>query len=478
MAKRNVKEKVKAFTHGGAPAFAHQTPQAMLERAIMSCMLWEDTFYESGVSIAERIKELCAKVPVRDICALAVRAREEGKLRHAPLLLLSEAARYAGTVKLEQDEVHPLRVATARVLQRADEPAELLAIYFGGADRLQSGRKLANSIKKGIADAFAKFNEYGFAKYDRDGAFKLRDVMFLTHPKPIDDERVALYKRIADRTLVTPDTWEVALSAGSDKKEVFTRLLTEEKLGYDALLKNLRNMVQSGVDSALVRVGLLKRKGAQRTLPFRYIAAAKHAPQYEPELDAALQASLAEAEKLPGKTVIIVDVSGSMNAPLSGLLSGKSELTRKDAASALAAVAVGICEDARVYATAGDDWRRKHATVFLPKRNGMAMIEKIKSSNSEVGMGGIFTQQVLDFCLEAEGDADRIICITDEQDCSSYDASPSKAKPFGKRNYLVNVNSYKDGVNYGQWVQINGFSEHVLAFIRAYENFENQALNS
>ena len=104
-------------------------------------------------------------------------------------------------------------------------------------------------MKKGLAAAFPKFDEYALAKYDRGGPVKLRDVLFLAHAKPRDEAQAEVWKRLIAGELTTPDTWEVALSSsGADKREAWERLLREQKLGALALLRNLRNMREAGVD--------------------------------------------------------------------------------------------------------------------------------------------------------------------------------------------------------------------------------------
>ena len=102
----------------------------------------------------------------------------------------------------------------------------------------------------GLARAFTKFDAYQLAKYDSDrGRIKLRDVLFLCHAKPKDAEQAAVWKKLVENTLEFPDTWEVALSAGKDKRENFERLLRESKLGGMAVLRNLRLMLAAGVDA-------------------------------------------------------------------------------------------------------------------------------------------------------------------------------------------------------------------------------------
>lgn len=109
---------------------------------------------------------------------------------------------------------------------------------------------------RGLGDAFPKVSAYQLAKYNRRNPVKLRDVLFLSHAKPKDDEQKAVWKQLVDGTLPSPDTWELELSAGKDKRETWTRILNEKKLGALALLRNLRNMTEAQVDDALIRSSL------------------------------------------------------------------------------------------------------------------------------------------------------------------------------------------------------------------------------
>src|ERR1700692_3955205 len=242
-------------THEGASA-RNVSTELQLRRSVLACLLWESQFYEDGVEIAGRIAELVPKVAAEKVAALAVEGREKMKLRHAPLLLVREMARHA---------THRGFVAEtlARVIQRADELAEFVAIYW------KDGRvPLSAQVKKGLAAAFPKFDEYQLAKYDRGGPIKLRDVLFLCHAKPRDQVQADVWKKLIWGRLATPDTWEVALSAGADKREAWGRLLGEQELGALALLRNLRNMKEAGVEEDLVLAALHAMK-TQRVPPFR-----------------------------------------------------------------------------------------------------------------------------------------------------------------------------------------------------------------
>jgi 60 kDa SS-A/Ro ribonucleoprotein len=305
-------------THEGTPA-RHISPEMQLRRSVLACLLWESQFYEDGVEIAGRIADLVPKVAVDKVAPLAIEAREQMKLRHAPLLLVREMARH-------KTHRAPVSETLARVIQRADELAEFVAMYW------KDGRvPLSGQVKKGLAAAFPKFDEYQLAKYDRGGPIKLRDVLFLCHPKPRDQVQAAVWKNLIAGTLTTPDTWEVALSSGADKHEAWERLLCEQKLGALALLRNLRNMREAGVSDKLV-VRALGEMKTDRVLPFRFIAAARYAPQHEPELGHAMFRSLKNQAPLPGTTALVVDTSPSM---WMARLSRNSDMDRFEAAAGL-----------------------------------------------------------------------------------------------------------------------------------------------
>src|SRR5690606_15580769 len=120
---------------------------------------WEDTFYEDGQSIADRIAMGVQAVPQEVAASIAIEAREQMHLRHAPLWIVREMARRGGSVVGD---------TLARVIQRADELSEFVAMYW------KDGREpLSKQVKRGLAEAFGKFDEYQLAKYDRAKAVRL-----------------------------------------------------------------------------------------------------------------------------------------------------------------------------------------------------------------------------------------------------------------------------------------------------------------
>lgn len=447
-----------ARTAGGSGIEAAiQKPEALLRRVVMANLFWEDAAYQAGADLAGQIANLVPLIQPEAVADMAIEAREDQKLRHVPLLLLAECAALPS-------HRHVVRKALPFVIQRADELTEFLALYW------RDGRKpLASGVKRGLAAAFGRFNAYQLAKYDRSTAVKLRDVMFLVHPRPRDEEQAEMWRAFVAGKLPTPDTWEVALSRGKDKRATWERLIREQKLGALAFLRNLRNMEVAEVDPAVIRAGFEGLR-TERLLPLNFLAAAKMAPRWRPEVEAAMLGSLGQFPKLRGESVLIVDVSGSMRAAISG----KSDFSRLDAAAAMAVMAREVCEHVTLWATAGSDYTRVHQTEELPAYRGFALADEVRRAAGRLGGGGIFTRQ----CLEAvqarlgSRSTDRTIVFSDSQDCDVRGSG--LPRPFSPRNYIVDVSAHARGINYdGIWTaEVSGWSERFLSYVQALEGHQ------
>jgi len=451
------------YTHGGAPTY-EANAEEQLCRAVMSCMLWEASHYESGESIVDRIRGLIPKVSPQRVAQIAIDARTLMKIRHAPLLLVREMARL-------DTHKHLVSKLLPEIIQRADELCEFVALYW-----MTKKEPLSAQVKKGLAAAFVKFNEYALGKNKQDDKkVTLRDILFLVRPRSKDREQKSVWKKLAEKTLQAPkDSWEVLLSAEGNNERSWNKLLKDGSLNGLSLIRNLRNMTAAGVNKDLVKQALLGMNG-KNVLPFQYISAAKYGPEYESEIEQAMLKCLADKPKLPGKSIIIIDVSGSMYG---AKISEKSEVDRAHAACSMAVLARELCENPVIYATGGNDGIRVHKTQIVPARRGFALLEAIYNMQGPLGGGGIFLEQVMNYVKEKEKSADRVIIITDEQDCSGQESSPARADAFGKHNYIINVNTYQHGIGYGKWTHINSWSEAALDYIRISEEgfkFSNQA---
>ena len=413
------------------------SPEAQLTRLTLAHMLWEKQFYVDGKETADSVQKLAASVRPEFVRALAETARLKFKLRHIPLLLLRELARKGQLRASDLDAV----------IQRPDEMSEFLSLYWK-----EGKTPLSNQVKLGLAQSFKKFNEYQLAKWDKNSAaISMRDVMFLTHPKPNTEAQAELFKRVANKGLQTPDTWETELSGGADKAFTFLRLMQEKKLGALAFLRNLRNMNESGINPALIRE-YAQTLDVSKVLPFRFIAAARIVPSYEDMLEQMMFKALEGHEKLAGKTVLLIDVSGSM---FGAKVSAKSDLDRFDAAAALAVLCREICEEVEIYSYSAN------GAVRVPPRRGFALIEAINRSQPH---GGTLLGQAL---RSITSTYDRCIVFTDE---ASYDRPESPVR--GTKGYILDVGSYNNGVNHESWTCITGFSEAVIDYIQAFEKSE------
>lgn len=445
MARVNAAPKIRpsSLTHEGTPAKSLSVEQEF-RRTALACLLWEDSFYEDGKAVADRLATFVTKASPDFVAALAIEARGAMKLRHLPLYLCVQLARRKA---LKADTL-------AAVIQRADELAEFVALYW------KDGKvPLAAQVKKGLAKAFQKFNAYSLAKYNQDADIKLRDVLFLCHATPKDAEQAATWKQLVDGTLPIPDTWEVALSAGKDKKATWTRLIQDGQLGALAVLRNLRNMQEAKVEDAVIRQALTTMQ-VERVLPFRFISAQQYAPRFESELEGAMFRCLADAKKLAGRTALVVDTSPSM---WQDRISAKSEMSRFGAAAALAMLCREICESVSIYAF-------NQRTYDVPARRGFALGEALAATQGNYSCGGLAV------ALANQHGYDRIIVITDGQwhyptqggwtEGTATSVSPA---PLTEKAYMVNVATHRNGVGYGKWRQIDGWSEAIVDYIAACE---------
>ena len=423
-------------THEGGKA-QREPALKELRRTLSTCLLFENTFYESGADIATRLGEQAKTVSMGDLIAETIRAKEDMKLRHAPLWMAVHLT------SLHQGK--EVGDAIERVVKRADELAEFLSLYW---KRNGKDAPLTKQMKLGLGKAFDKFDQYQFSKWDREGEVKLRDVMFLVHPKPSKD-REELYRLIADDNLPPPMTWEVLLSAARTEQErhdAWTNLLAENRLGALALIRNLRNMEKDTVDRIQI-INALDRAKVGGILPYQFVAAWKNAPAFSKAIDALAQRALKTAKKLTGTTILIVDVSSSMEATLSS----KSDMSRIMAAGALASHLVGVCDDVRIFTFS-------NSVIEVQAIPGFGILDAISDSQ---GHSSTYLARAVEHLIPVTIGADRVIVITDEQ---AQDSGVRRTQ--AKRDYMVNVAPYKYGVAVERgWIKISGFSPAVVDWI-------------
>jgi 60 kDa SS-A/Ro ribonucleoprotein len=423
--KSKVKEAAIVENHEGEKAFV-LTPQMELYAAVATASL-NDKFYEKADETLVRLRALIAKNDATFVAKLAIYAREQMYLRSVPMVLAVELAKqHSGDGLVSK--------LTNRVVQRADEITEILAYYALANERAQVKQlnKISKQLQKGLADAFNKFDEYQFAKYNRDAHVKLKDALFLVHPKAKDVAQQLLFDKIVKDELQLPYTWEVELSAlgqlkydtvelkQAAKKAKWEELIFSNKIGYMATMRNLRNILEADVSKEALNkvcdyIGNEKAVANSKQLPFRFLAAYREIKTLNDGrvgkvLDALEKAVLHSAANIAGynddtKVVIAADVSGSMQQPISA----KSKVLLYDIGLMLAMLLQNRCDNV-VTGMFGDTWK----TINVAKNNILSNVQEFYNREGEVGYSTNGYLVVKDL-LKRNKIVDKVMLFTDAQ---------------------------------------------------------------
>lgn len=414
------------------------------------------------------------------VLKLAVYARKEMNLRSVPLFLLNEYANSGASVPNSRRYV-------SACIQRADEITELLGLSMHTRvthpEKKFKGKKTSIFIKEGLAPAFNKFDEYQFAKYNREGDVSLKDALLITHPKPKSREQQELFDKIVGGTLATPETWEVTLSGNGASKESWESILP--KMGYMALLKNLRNFMKYEVDIDLVTAKLTDPEAVKKSkqFPFRFFSAYKAVSEAEcinmdykykmlKAVETAMEISIANVPKIPGNTLVLVDTSGSMTYQS---ISERSTVKPADIAGLFGAISSTVCESSDIVVFA-DAFGKVRFTEGLSTLKKMDII-----SRSDVGCA-TYAHLPMAFARTQKVKYDRVILFSDMQ-CYDHDRSNTSSfarEFFAYQRQVTPAFLYSiDLMGYGtaQVPQYNnkvlmlaGFSEKLFDFIPSFES--------
>lgn len=320
----NFKKKTKKQTVNlaGGQAFV-QTPKMQLA-SIMLTSFAQDQFYRSSKNTFKELTNLLSKVDPKFAAKAAIYARTKFNMRSITHVLAAELSAYASGQPWAKEFY-------LNIVARPDDMLEIVAYYFN-----KGGKTLPNAMKKGFATAFDKFDGYQLAKYKGESkSVKLVDLVNLVHPMPTQKNAKAL-EQLMNGTLKNVNTWEAKLTkAGQisdsveDKAEkkaaVWNDLIESNKLGYFALLRNLRNIAEQSpdiIDRALSTLTNRERIKKSKVLPFRFLSALdaiKDAKidiainrKIQKALNQAIEIALGNVPKFKGRTLIVLDDSGSM----------------------------------------------------------------------------------------------------------------------------------------------------------------------
>lgn len=414
----------------GAKAYT-LTPELELYSAVVTASL-HDQFYEGSADRLVRIRELIKKNDPQFVARLAVYTREKMYLRSIPLVLAVELAKVHTGNGLVSNMVN-------RIVQRADEITELLGFYALSNERKETKQlhRLSKQIQKGLSLAFNKFDEYQFAKYNRAATVTLKDALFIVHPKPKDDDQQILFDKIAQDELQVPYTWETTLTAtgqvqysdASDRQKAFRyaweQLVASDMLGYMALIRNLRNILQAEVDNRIIdkvcaqladENAVLKSK----QLPFRFLSAYREMSKVKHKrtkdvleaLETAIKISVQHLRGFNKETRVVIacDVSGSMQQPVSA----RSVVRYYDIGLLLGMLLKHKCENV-VTGMFGDKWK----VVDFPKKNVLANVDAFYQREGEVGYS-TNGYLVLADLIKNGVVADKVMMFTD---CQMWDST-------------------------------------------------------
>jgi len=460
---------IKTINNEGATAYPMNDKEKLVTQVLTS-FFNENKFYgDNSQDILNTVRNVI-KTEAKFVANLCIYARNEMHLRTISHVLVSELA------KSTEGKEYVTKTLN-KIIERPDDMTEVLAYYLN-----TYGKPIPNSVKKGLADNFGKFDEYQLAKYNRKNTIKLKDILCLAHPKAKDERQSDLWKRLLEDRLETPVTWEKELSTKGNTKETWERLIEENRLGYMAMLRNLRNIIKSGASNLNKVYEYLtdeERVLKNKQLPFRYYSAYKTlknegigTSKIYDALETAIKISTKNIDRLTGKTLIAADVSGSMNFPISK----KSDLTCAEVAVLMLSIANYICEE-----TITKTFDNYLYTCNLATQNGI-----IANANSiKVNGGGTDITLPLRYLLDRKIFVDRIIILSDNEINREYSYNTGYSR---SSTCQALVEEYKKRINPDVWVHaidmqgygtqqfkgknvniIAGWSERVFDFISSVE---------
>lgn len=433
-------------TYEGAPGYARDAKSELYLLAVTN--LGSETFYESAKARDSRYAALVRQVAVDDLPWLAgflPWLRDEASMRTAPLIGAAEAVR-----ALTEAGKPGGRQIVASVLQRADEPGELLAYWHANY-----GRNEPKPLKRGIADALLRlYSELSLLKYDTAShGYRFGDVIERVHPSAPEAWRGDLFEHAIDRRhnrgKLVPEslamvranialrsaaaespaalldagglkaagmTWEDALSlAGSKlaKDRLWSALIPS--MGYMALLRNLRNFDDAGISDEVAgqvtaRLADPEQVAKSRQFPFRFLAAYRACAslRWAYPLEKALNLSLANVPALKGRTLVLVDRSPSM---WDQKLSAKSDMTWADGAAVFGAALALRAEHADLV----EFWGLSNRMRLVTAESVLKLTERF--SHKPAPGGTDIPRAVREHLRPGH---DRVVIVTDEQTRAGY----------------------------------------------------------
>jgi hypothetical protein len=465
-------------TFEGAAAWSRDAKSDLFLLAVTN-YFGEDTFYEKADVRAQRYVELVHRVAAEDpdwLGAFLPWLRRDANIRTAAVVGAVEAARVLSRDNQPGTQMGPARRIIGETLLRADEPAEALSYW------LQTyGKKVPNPVRRGIRDVVERlYTERLFIKWDSDRrGIRMADVVELVHPRAGDwnQERGPLFKYMIDsrhrpteipegldvlrvreallkdiqdpkrrkQFLAGPNvvqilaeagmTWEALSSSGPMDRAAWESIIPN--MGYMALLRNLRNFQEAGISGEMTAYVVNKLSDPEevarsRQLPYRFLSAYLEATavQWNLPLETGIQLSTQNIPALPGKTLVLVDTSGSMSA---NTFSSRSKITPVMAGALFGVALATKGEQVDLHGFA-------NTTFHHPIRKGAGVLRTTEAFTRRIGEVGHGTQTALALKQTWSGH-DRVIIVTDGQTFGTY-GNVGDQIPTSVPIYAFNMSGY------------------------------------
>ena len=321
--------KAKTLTENLAGGQAYKQSDELALVSLLLTSFVNDQFYKNAQTTLEDLRKLSEKVKDKEFVAkAAIFARDRFGMRSITHALAGELTSQLNGAEWGKNFYD-------KVVVRVDDMTEIMSYYLAYKTSKDSP-KFPNSLKKGFAKAFDKFDSYQLAKYKGDNKeVKLVDVVNIVHPVPTVRNKSALEQLIKGE-LKSTDTWEAKLSQAGQvaeseedltklKSDAWSELIIGKKIGYFALLRNLRNIINQAPTAIPAACELLvdeRMIKSSRVLPFRFTTAydeisklgsSKEVRDVLVAINKALDISVCNVPKFDGDTLVVMDVSGSMS---------------------------------------------------------------------------------------------------------------------------------------------------------------------
>ena len=467
------KQKTLTENLAGGQAYSQSIEMSLVSLLLTSFV--DDQFYRGTQTTLQELKKLSEKIKDKEFVAKsAIYARDKFGMRSITHALAAELTSQLNGAEWGKNFYD-------KVVVRVDDMTEILSYYLAYKTE-KDNPKFPNSLKKGFAKAFDKFDGYQLSKYRGENKeVKLVDVVNIVHPVPTLRNKEAL-ELLVKGELKSTETWESKLSKAGQvaeseeelailKSNAWSELISTKKIGYFALLRNLRNIITQSPDSVeaacemLCNENLVKKS---RVLPFRFLTAFEEIdklPQSKltrmvmKALNDAVEVSLNNVPKFDGETLVVMDVSGSMMGKASEIASLFGAVLAK----------VNNC-DVMTFATMANYKSYNQSDSVMTIRNSF------KYSGGGTNFKAIFQK--------ANKKYDNILILSDMQGWIGY-TSPQKDFSNYKKKFNCNPHVFSwDLAGYGTLQLpesgvycLAGFSDRVFDIIELLKSDKNALIN-